>query len=147
MYLHIYMHTYMHIYLDLHWQWIYMYLCIYFTVHSFRDNLFLLLFSATFIFSLYSPCHIFAYFWWHSNIHVSGSFEYEAWQTRFYFAHPTPISCLIHNIWVLNSWYYFLRNKIILYIHIYIYKYGFVRVNVTSALSLHLPFVQCVYKQ
>lgn len=47
----------------------------------------------------------------------------------FYFAHPTPISCLIHNFESSTLGIAFLRNKIILYIHIYI-KYGFVRANV-----------------
>lgn len=50
-------------------------------------------------------------------------------QLDFYFAHPTPISCLIHNFESSTLGIAFLRNKIILYIHIYI-KYGFVRVNV-----------------
>lgn len=61
----------------------------------------------------------------------------------FYFAHPTPISCLIHNLESSTLGIAFLRNKIILYIHIYIYiKYGFVRVSVCplqpSAYICHL---------
>lgn len=135
----------MHIYLDLHRQWIYMYLCIYFTVHSIGGTVFpfIILHRHFHFFSLPPLPHFFP-------LMLPVTFKYSCiwfiwiwstWQTRFYFA---PYSYLLSHTQFESSTLgiAFLRNKIILYIHIYIYKYGFVRVNVCplqpSAYICHL---------
>lgn len=109
-----------------------MYLCIYFIVHSIGEPSFLLLFSHRHFHFLSTSLAFITYIFfpwcyqWYSNIHVSGSFEYEAWQTRFLFC--TLYSYLLSHtqFWVLNYWCCFpKKHNYFIYI-----KYGFVRVNV-----------------
>lgn len=63
---------------------------------------------------------------------------------NFCFAHPTPVSCLIHNSESSTLDSAFLKNRIILYIYICFCESVCLP---PPALNLHLPFVQCVHKQ
>lgn len=153
--LHIYMHT-AYAYISGSTLIVDIYVSLYIFYSSFhRGTVFPFYYSptVTFIFLSTSLAFITYIFFpwcyqWHSNIHVSGSFEYEAWQTRFLFC--TPYSYLLSHtqFWVLNSWYCF-PKKHNYFIYTYIYKIWFCESEYLPppALNLHLPFVQCVHKQ